>query len=106
MSLPASRAPVGIAMDTAGNTDRDRLYDGDRGAARALADERMTQLTPGVEQAIDAICALGCDVVRAYILALGNGEMRPEYAALDAAQRASLLAELQDIMAVYESGEP
>jgi hypothetical protein len=32
--------------------------------------------------------------------------MRPEYAALDAAQRASLLAELQDIMAVYENREP
>ena len=66
----------------------------------------MTQSTPPVEQAIDAICALGCDVVRAYILALGNGETRPEYATLDAAQRASLLAELQAIMAVYEGREP
>jgi hypothetical protein len=93
-------------MDTASNTGRERVYDSCRGAARALADERMTRLTSGVEQAIDAICALGCDVVRAYILALGTGEMRPEYAALDAAQRASLLAELQDIMAVYENREP
>jgi len=66
----------------------------------------MTQLTPPVEQAIDAICALGCDVVRAYILALGKGETRTEYAALDAAQRASLLAELQEVMAVYEGREP
>ena len=93
-------------MDTAGNTGRERVYDSCRGAARALADECMTQLTSGLEQAIDAICALGCDVVRAYILALGNGEIRPEYAALDTAQRASLLAELQDIMAVYENREP
>lgn len=89
-------------MGAVGNVDRERVCEGDTGA---LADEYMTQLTPPVEQAIDAICALGCDVVRAYILALGSGETRPEYAALGAAQRSSLLAELQEIMAVYEDSE-
>jgi hypothetical protein len=54
-----------------------------------------------VERAMDAICALGCELVRAYIAALQRGESRPEYAALDAAQRASLLKQLQAIMAVY-----
>lgn len=59
------------------------------------------QLEPPVEQAIDAICALGCDLVNAYIVALQNGEPRPEYATLSEQQRASLLSELQAIMSVY-----
>lgn len=63
------------------------------------------QIATQVEQAIDAICALGCELVSAYISALQDGETRPEYASLDAAQRASLLSELQAIMSVYESGD-
>ena len=62
----------------------------------------MTELAPQVEQAIDAICALGCELVQAYIVALQRGETRPEYAALDAGQRAKLLDQLQAIMSVYE----
>jgi len=62
----------------------------------------MTQLAPQVEQAIDVICALGCELVTAYIGALRRGETRPEYAALTAGQRARLLDELQAIMSVYE----
>lgn len=62
----------------------------------------MTGLAPQVEQAVDAICALGCEVVSAYIVALEEGETRPEYAALDVGQRARLLAELRAIMAVYD----
>jgi len=50
---------------------------------------------------MDVICALGCELVRAYIAALQRSETRPEYAALDAGQRASLLNELQTIMSVY-----
>jgi hypothetical protein len=64
----------------------------------------MTQVAPQVEQAIDVICALGCELVQAYIAALRRGETRPEYAALDAGQRAQLLDELQAIMSVYERG--
>ena len=64
----------------------------------------MTQLAPEVEQAIDGICALGCELVQAYIAALQRGETRPEYAALDAGQRAQLLDELQAIMSVYQRG--
>jgi hypothetical protein len=62
----------------------------------------MTQLAPQVEQAIDVICALGCELVLAYIVALQRGETRPEYAALDAGQRSCVLNELQAIMSVYE----
>ena len=51
---------------------------------------------------MDVICALGCDVVSAYIKALQNGEQRPEYQSLDEVQRASLLKELQSIMSVYQ----
>jgi hypothetical protein len=62
----------------------------------------MTELPPEVELTIDAICALGCDVVSGYIRALQNGEVRPEYRSLDASQRARLLQELRSIMSVYE----
>jgi hypothetical protein len=62
----------------------------------------MTQCSPQVELAIDAICAQGCELVSAYIVALKAGESRPEYAGLDPAQRVDLLLELQSIMSVYE----
>lgn len=62
----------------------------------------MKNLSPDVEKTIDVICALGCDVVSAYIIALQKGELRPEYQSLNEIQRASLLHELQSIMSVYE----
>jgi hypothetical protein len=62
----------------------------------------MNGLEPEVEKAVDVICARGCDVVSAYIKALQRAQVRPEYQLLDAAQRASLLRELQSIMAVYD----
>jgi hypothetical protein len=61
----------------------------------------MNSMQPEVEQAVDRVCALGCDVVSAYIKALQQGQARPEYQSLDSAQRAALLSELQSIMAVY-----
>lgn len=61
----------------------------------------MTDLEPQVERAIDAICALGCTVVDAYIEALQKGDSRAEYEALEPGQRGVLLRELQAIMAVY-----
>ena len=64
---------------------------------------RQTEsLTEEVERAVDAVCALGCDLVRANISALQKGEVRTEYAALDTGQRERLLQELQSIMSVYE----
>jgi hypothetical protein len=63
---------------------------------------QVSNLSPQVEQTIDAICALGCEVVSAYIKALQKGELRPEYQSLNETQRASLLQELQSIMSVYE----
>ena len=62
----------------------------------------MKDLDQNVERAIDAICALGCDVVAAYIQSLRQGQSRPEYQLLNAAERERLLFELQSIMAVYE----
>ncbi|HFD80221.1 MAG TPA: hypothetical protein ENK05_07520 [Gammaproteobacteria bacterium] len=61
----------------------------------------MSALEPEVEQAVDRICALGCSVVNTYIQALERGETRPEYRELTDERRASLLRELQSIMAVY-----
>jgi hypothetical protein len=62
----------------------------------------MKNLSPEVEKTIDAVCALGCDVVSVTINALQKGELRPEYQSLDEIQRASLLRELESIMAVYQ----
>jgi hypothetical protein len=59
-------------------------------------------LTAEVEQALDAVCVLGCDEVRACIADLQKGETRPEYARLDADQRIRMLSELQAIMSVYD----
>jgi hypothetical protein len=53
------------------------------------------------EETIDAICALGCDVVSGTVNALQKGELRPEYQSLDEMQRVRLLQELQSIMSVY-----
>ena len=62
----------------------------------------MKEVCPEVMAGIDRICALGCDLVTVCIQALQADESRPEYAGLDAAQRASLLHELQLIMSIYE----
>ncbi len=66
-----------------------------------MVGEFVMQCSPQVELAIDRICALGCERVSGCIMALENAASRPEYAELDEAQRASLLSELQAIMAVY-----
>lgn len=62
----------------------------------------MKEVSPEVMAAIDRICALGCDLVSAYIQALQLGESRPEYEELNTMQRTSLLHELQSIMSIYE----
>jgi len=63
----------------------------------------MNEVSPEVVAAIDRICALGSALVSAYVQALQLGESRPEYAELNAIQRASLLQELQSIMSIYEN---
>lgn len=63
----------------------------------------MNSLDPDVEDAVDAICALGCQLVTEYMSALENAQTRAEYRHLDSRQRASLLHELRSIMAVYEN---
>ena len=55
-----------------------------------------------MEQALDVICALGCERVRAYIRALENEQTRLEYQSLAVRQRILLLRELRTIMAVYD----
>lgn len=62
----------------------------------------MRGLDAEVVQALDTICALGCEVVSAYIQALRQGDLRPEYQGLSTEQRASLLHQLESVMAVYE----
>jgi hypothetical protein len=62
----------------------------------------MNRLEPELEQAVEAICALGCTVVRDCIRALQQAQSRPEYQSLEPQQLPSLLYELQAIMAVYD----
>ena len=58
----------------------------------------MKQYSPQVELAMNKICAQGCELVSAYSMALIKDQSRPEFAPLDAAQRATPLFELQAIM--------
>ncbi|PQJ95799.1 hypothetical protein CXB77_15210 [Chromatium okenii] len=50
---------------------------------------------------LESICQHGCQQVRRIIAALENGDEVPETHGLNQAERAALLAELQQIMAVY-----
>ena len=60
----------------------------------------MSTLEPAVEQGLCAVQALGCAVVRDRIRALPQARPRPEYRSLELQQRASMLHDLQSIMAV------
>jgi hypothetical protein len=55
-----------------------------------------------LERVIGQLCEQGCARVREYIRALQHAEDLPEFAGLDAGQRAALLRELQAIMQVYD----
>lgn len=55
-----------------------------------------------LERVISRLCEQGCARVREYIRALQHAEDLPEFAELDAGQRATLLRELQAIMRVYD----
>lgn len=54
-----------------------------------------------VEARIEALCQQGCRQVRRTLAALEAGAELPETQDLDASERTLLLAELQQIMAVY-----
>lgn len=54
-----------------------------------------------VEECVETLCGYGCIRVSNYIELLEAGRFFPEVAALDAEQRAEVLAELISIMAAY-----
>ncbi len=54
-----------------------------------------------LESRVEAICQHGCPQVRRIIAALETGDEVPETHGLNQSERAALLAELQQIMAVY-----
>lgn len=56
-----------------------------------------------VERCVEQLCQQGCDKVYEYIQALRTGQELAATARLSAAERLSVLEELQSIMAVYES---
>jgi hypothetical protein len=56
---------------------------------------------PALEARIEAICARGCQRVRADIATLEQGGELPETRGLAASERGLILNELRQIMAVY-----
>jgi hypothetical protein len=59
--------------------------------------------TTKVERCVERLCNDGCQAVWGYIEALKADRELPQAAALNGAERRRLLAELQQIMAVYEN---
>ena len=57
-----------------------------------------------IERCVEQLCQQGCDKVYEHIDALRTGRQLPGIGPLSHAERQSVLAELQSIMAVYESG--
>ena len=55
-----------------------------------------------IPQCIEAICECGCDVVRATIAAMEQGQRVAQVEGMDESQRRQVLAELKAIMAVYD----
>jgi hypothetical protein len=54
-----------------------------------------------VEACVERLCQKGCRAVWGDIERLERGEVLPEVAGLDPAQREAVLAELKSVMAVY-----
>ncbi|MCW8887725.1 MAG: hypothetical protein OQK25_01540 [Gammaproteobacteria bacterium] len=63
----------------------------------------MTENRESVSSCIDDICQLGCDGVRSTISAIENGEKPELVSSLNSDDRASVLVELKEIMAVYDA---
>lgn len=57
----------------------------------------------GVDQCVDDLCALGCNGVREAMAALEAGQAAVGTEHLDKDDRARVLAELKDVMAVYDA---
>ena len=62
-----------------------------------------TDLPSHLHTSIESICELGCDRVNEIIAALECGKSVAETDGLDQSERQSLLRELKDIMAVYDT---
>lgn len=56
-----------------------------------------------VQQCVEALCQNGCQAVRATIQALERDLPVAQTDAMDACERAAVLAELKAIMAVYDA---
>ncbi len=56
-----------------------------------------------VEKCIEALCACGCEAVRASIRQLESGRPLPEAESLSEEQRQGVLRELKSIMSVYDA---
>ncbi len=64
---------------------------------------REAHIDVDLQAAIEALCQRGCRQVTETIRRLERGEVPAELAAFDPAGRAAALAELRDIMAVYQA---
>lgn len=63
----------------------------------------MTENREIVSRCIDNICQLGCDGVRKIISAIEKGESPELVSSLSGEDKANVLTELKEIMAVYDA---
>ena len=63
----------------------------------------MTENREIVSRCIDNICQLGCDAVRKIISAIEKGESPELVSSLSGEDKANVLTELKEIMAVYDA---
>jgi hypothetical protein len=64
----------------------------------------MKNAETDIARYVEQLCQQGCDKVYEHIDALRAGRQLPGMGPLSPAERQAVLAELQSIMAVYESG--
>lgn len=58
--------------------------------------------TPKIDHAVSQICDLGCVQIRILIGQLESGATTPETIGFDEADRLAVLAELKNIMSIYD----
>ncbi|MDH5631687.1 MAG: hypothetical protein OEZ10_01690 [Gammaproteobacteria bacterium] len=57
---------------------------------------------PGIDEKVEQFCEMGCSVVRKTIADFDHGELTEDLHHLSEEERQHVIAELRDIMAVYE----
>lgn len=90
-----------VATPTCGTDEAPRRAPYNRASSQAMGVDVRHLDDSSLEARLETLCAKGCRQVRRDILALEAGAELPETQGLTSDERAWLLAELKQIMAVY-----